>query len=267
MKKLLSIMLIFILSGFVLAACSSNSSSSAPPAIPPTATPPAQSNAPEPNGEDDVTFHDAQWIIEARIEDKVDVGALYSFAGMYQTYVYVIYLSHQGPDPAGEYYLTMDYSVTLNSDEAADSLLSAELGTEISGMELGVNGVANGRVELENDPLTVSKIAPQHMIKDKNGNQVSMGDSNYFLEEKLTIPYESSGGTAIYGYNFGGPSEDVIRMFIAFEWDYNPEIDDPITAYYLPVDVYITYPEFAAKEGHEIWHHAEGTITRKAIEW
>ena len=277
MKKLSAIMMVLVLISSVLTACGPNNNSdsnsnSAPPSSIKTPVPTIQVIGPDlddtdEENKDGVTFHDATWFIKARIEDKIDVGALYNLAGMYNTYVYNIKLSHVGISPAGQYYLDMDYSVELNSDEVADSLLSAELGAEISGMGLGVNGIAKGRLELDDDPLTVSKIAPQHMIKDKNGNQVSMAGNNYFLEETLTIPYESTGGTAILGYDFGGPSEDVIRIFIVFGWEYDTAYDAPGSDYVVPIDVYITYPEFAKSQGREIWHHAEGTITRRATDY
>ena len=275
-KKIVMLAIVLLLALSPVTACSGNDSDSGGndgggvlPGSQESAPSPG-GDAAEDGGEDDsvtFSFNDV-WFLEARIEDMIDVGAMKNLAGIYSTYLFDIEMSHIGPDPAGDYYLDMDASITTNSDEAADSLLSAYLGGDVEGMELGLNGYSSAQIELNDDPLKVSKKAPSHMIKDKDGRQVSLEGMNYFMEEDIKVPYKGDASVPIVG-DLSAEGEETVRIFVAFSWDYDPEYDSmdaSISDYFVPVKVYLTYPARTA-EGTEIWHSGEGTLTRHSGEY
>ncbi|MCL1802659.1 MAG: hypothetical protein FWG30_03310 [Eubacteriaceae bacterium] len=284
MKKALTFVLALLLALTQLAACSSSS-------------PPATNSG----NEDEIVEIDADawwvdyyWKLEAKIAQNEEFGSLVNQPGMYADYVFDITMTGGGDpinDPnmtvEGIYYLQIESTIKINTDEAADRLLSELLGETLSDMGLGISvdlaGVYEGGIPyyLDGNGMPVKPEYDQNYepiwpegktdaslganyvnktskdwqspIKNKNGTPMQPAEGSYLMFDAFTMKYTGSSSHEL----IGSFSEDLaydIYLYIVIE----PAQPGIIDLGDFNAKVYLN---LVTSENHEIWLEGEGTLT------
>ena len=271
MKKLLVIILTFVLAAPLLTACGEGNGGSNPPA--------QQGDQQTPievvdGGE---WFRDTYWSLDVTVDQQLEVGELYGVPGMYMNFHFDINMIKQisaddefwDEDITGEYLLSVDSTVTENSDEAVDQLLSEALGGDVSGLEFGLNVYDEGHysttgyLDEDENYVYVGGAFVQNAsnnwvsyIKDKNLKSVQPPVGSYLMFHQFTMEYTSEMA-GIYGYA-SAIEEIPIYLFIVIEPD-SPGVDMEIDR---KVKVYMTFPDWNLA-GKPVWLEGEGTLSMR----
>jgi hypothetical protein len=274
MKKNLMVLLAFMIAA-LCAACSNGPNVQPPPtdvendAVTSEETPP---------GEDieefdaDAWFYDQWWGLEAHINQKDEVGAVFGLPGMYADYIFDIYMAKadydEDPSVTGEYGLLVESKILFNSDEAANLASKMLGGPDVSGWGLGISVEQVGRyhnggyfddddnfIFVDSSYMQNVKKNWQSVIKDKNGKLVQPPVGGYMMFEAFTIEYEGSGGNIIYATS-GVKTVTDVYLFVVVEPGM-PGVDINLDRH---VKVYITFPDWTIK-GNEIWLEGEGILS------
>ena len=300
MKKTLVLVMALLLALAMLTACNDSvSDDSATPSNDPysSSSPPASdSSEDEENVEIDADawWADYYWQLEAKVEQNEEFGVLVDKPGMYANYVYNILMTGGGDpinDPtmtvAGRYALQVESTITINTDEAADRLLSELLGETLNEMGLGISAELSGeyaggipyylddngmptKPEYDEDDEPIwpegkmdASIGNNYVkktsknwrspIKDKSGATVQPKEGSYLMFDAFTMRYTGSSSHALVG----SISEDVayyIYLFIVIE----PEKPGGIDLGDFNAKVYLN---LVTTQNHEVWLEGEGTLT------
>jgi hypothetical protein len=275
MKKTI-IFLLALTIAVLCAACSNGTNVQPPPAdIENDAAAPDEALPDEDIEEFDVDswILDHYWWLEAHINQKDEVGAVFGLPGMYADYIFDIFMVNsdydENPSVVNRYGLTVDSIILFNSDEAANNLASAMLGgLEVDASGLGVNvrqvGSYSNHGYFDDDDNFIFvdtgymqnvKKNWQSIIKDKNGKLVQPPVGGYMMFEEFTIEYEGDGGNIMYATS-GTKTVTDVYLFVLVEPS-PPGVDINLDHH---VKVYVTFPDWTIK-GSEIWLEGEGMLS------
>ena len=258
MKKTLTLVMMVLFTLSLLTACSGNGGSGnggsgndedVAPTDTPGSPPPTESAAPATGGGDieeinaDDWFISHWWGLRADFSQQVAYGDFsgsqslgMNLDGMYADISFKILMEHDNAfenDPSidGEYWFLMDSTIVIDTDEAADRMLSEKLGFDLSGMGLGISGELSGSYrsfysytdsdgnytrpefdqngdyivpdEQNDNPRTscIQRVAGnwRSPIKDKSGKTVQPAAGSYMLFETIKMEYTGSTSHALVG--------------------------------------------------------------------
>ena len=229
MRKTLTLLMTLLLTLSLLVACGEGdkSNNAAQPSDSGETTDKQGSNE---NDDIEVYWFDQYWRIEASVNQTIDEGKKQGLSGMYYNFQFNIRATstnfyEQNPSVSGAYGLTVDSTITMNTDEAYGSLLSEALGEEVSGEGLGVFGVMETHYQssLETGMSYVNVIQPNwnSTIRDSNGQSVTPEAGTLMLFESLELEYTGSGGQVFYGtFDTGDTTSTTsIHLYLLIEPD------------------------------------------------
>ncbi|MCL1917734.1 MAG: hypothetical protein FWG14_05395 [Peptococcaceae bacterium] len=251
MKRTLVLVMAFLLALSLLTACSGNTGD----------------NVPTNTGEDveeinaDDWFVSHWWGLRADFSQNVKYTDFDSVQGMYQDLYQGMYFDmsfkikmehdeafENNPSIDGDYWLWMDSTISIDTDEAADRILSEKLGGDFSGMGLGISGELSGsyqsyysytdndgnyrKPEFDEDGnyiapdgqkdknAYVQRVAKdwRSPIKDKNGGTVQPAAGSYMLFEAIKVEYTGSTSHVLAG-SFGEKVIYDLYIYIVIEPD------------------------------------------------
>ena len=266
----------------------------------PASASPKESAAPNTNDKDvekndaNNWYTDYYWQLKANIAQNEEFGSLVGKPGMYADYVYDISMTGGGDSIAdsnmtveGTYALVVKSTITMDTDEAADRMLSSILGEVLSGLGLGIdvelsgeyyggipyyiddNGMPakpeydenfepiwpDGKTNASMGAAYVHKIAENWLspIIDKNGNTVQPAAGSYLMFDAFTMKYTGSSSHVLVG-SFDEELAYDIYLFIVIE----PSQSGIMDLGDFDAKVYLN---LVTSEHHEIWLEGEGTMT------
>lgn len=290
-SALLAVVLLFAL--LPLAACSGNGDDTTEYSFPANDAAHATSN------EEDMEISTESWIIhhwwalEADFSQNTEYGTLAGVPGIYADFSFYISMTHDNafednPSIDGDYQLSMESTVTINSDEAADLVLSDLLGGDVSGMELGLSGVLSGSYRsyisyADNDgnytkpqfdenglyflpegqddnsrKAYVQRVGPNWLspIKDANGNAVQPAVGSYLLFEEIDMEYTGTMSQAFVG-SFTEEVMYTLYVFVVIEPDTPGAIIDENNLNERDAKVYINV---RTANGNNLWIEGDGLL-------
>ena len=253
LSTLLAVMMVLLFALSLLTACSVNGGGGNNGDIVPTniseSLPQTENTAPAADSGDVVDFDVDDWVFYHWWGLDADITQLVKYSdfagsqtldmnmdGMYADISFKIRMEHydnfeQTTSVDGEYILMIDSTITIDTDEAADRLLSGLLGEVLSGMELGISGELSGsyrsffsyvdndgnyrRPKFDDDgnyikpddqsdhPSTSFVLrVPENwpsLIKDTNGKTVLPVAGSYMLFENIKMEYTGFTSHALVG--------------------------------------------------------------------
>ncbi|MCL2136433.1 MAG: hypothetical protein FWH40_03880 [Coriobacteriia bacterium] len=291
MKKSVSLALatLLMLSQMLATACSDSNkqspSSDSQQSLGPSVN--AGLNDASPNGSDEDNWWQRYfWRLEGSINQKEEFGTQAGHAGMYADYAFTIEMTG-GKDPVhdnstdyaeGYYDLSVRSSITIDTDEAADNILNDLLGSDVSGMDLGIDVVLAGEYrsdipyyigadgfpvippydeedgmyifpegteDASTGPVYVHRVPKnwQSPIKDKNRQTVQPPTSSWLMFEAFKMEYTGTSSHALVG-TFGEDVNYDVLLFIVIDENYHAKI----------------YLNLTTSVNHEIWLEGDGEL-------
>ena len=203
------------------------------------------------------------WHLEASVNQKVDIGALSGLPGIYFTFDYDIVMNGRNVSEdsplVGDYSIKIESSMAMDSNEAADFLFSQEVGTNVSGLGIGLNGSWQASYRTD-EYVYLQPLSPnwRGVLRDMNGNRVYPAPGSYLIFEEVTLVYT---GTAAYPlYTFDQVANQPIYLYLVIAPDRlgSSGLDEGEHE----VTVFIRYPDLEGGDG-DFWLTGSGTISLK----
>ena len=226
------------------------------------------------------------WKLDATITQKESFGDFANIAqGMYADYYFQIKIRNASTDMEEDYASWVESSITIDTDELADRLLSEMLGGEVSGMGLGSISELNGKftsltpyyLDDNGYPVTpdfdenhdyiwpegkeaysqqfiyINEIANNWVspIRDKNGQTVQPPAGSYLIYDAFKM--EFTGAT--YHALVGSAAEDVV-----YDVDLFAVIESPTGKFDFSDYSAKVYLKLTTSQNHSVWLEGEGTF-------